>query len=292
MSIRFLRPELEKLDARLRTLSAMRGAKVSADAFYWELWYAQARDVGAAEEVHPGLVPPYLAEVTPPPASVLCIGGRNGVGVIPLARAGYDVTVLMPAAMGLELLHEEVTAAGVAERLSYVCGYPSDAAVFGENAFDAVLALQWIRMEKDLSSLLPALLGVCRKALCFDVMSRYGFLAARMPGGYQWTAGFTPETILHVLNKHDTPGGRPVRHEHYPLYTSDEIAAIAREAGVQFGRVVPTDYRDVFQWWDDPDECATERLVRRMQEDEVFRELALTFVILGQKLPQPAMEGR
>jgi hypothetical protein len=283
VSIRFLRPELERLDARLQALSAMRGARVSADAFYWELWYAQARDIRARGEAHPGLLLPYLARVTPPPASVLFVGGRNALGVIPLAQAGYDVTVLMPAALGLELVHEEATAAGVAEKLSYVCGYPGDAAMLGENAFDAVVAMQWIGMEKDLPSLLPALLRVCRKALCFDVMSRYGFLAARMPGAYRWTAGFTPETMLYVMDKHETPGGRPVRHEEYPLYTSDEIAEIARRAGIRFERVIPTDYRDVFQWWDDPDEGATERLVSRMEGDEVLRELALTFVILGQK---------
>jgi SAM-dependent methyltransferase len=300
MDIRFLRPELEKLDAKLQALATMRGARVSADAFYWELWYAQiagepnqdfvSNYVGAKSEVHPDLVLPYLAKVTPPPASVLYIAGRNATGILPLAEAGYDVTVLMPAALGLDLLHEAAKAAGVAEKLSYACGYPADAAVFGENAFDAVVALQWIRMEKNLPSLLPVLLRACRKAICFDVMSRYGFLAARMPGGYQWTAGFTPETMLHVLDKHETPGGRPVRHEEFPLYTSAEIAEIARQAGIQFEEVIPADYREVFRWWDDPDEGATERLVRRMEGDEVLRELALTFVILGQKPAAHAAE--
>jgi hypothetical protein len=282
MQIRFLRPELEKLHTRVHALSALRGAGVSADALAWEVGYVQSNDTGAKQGLYPGLLA-YVAEHTPPPASVLYVGGAGARGIIPLALAGYDVTILMPAAAGLHLVREEATTAGVAEKLSYVCGYPADASALGENAFDAVVALQSIRVEKDLRSVLAALLRVGRKALCFDVVSRYGFLVGRMPGGYEWTAGFTPATMLHVLAEHETPGGRPARHEQYPLYTFDEISDLARGAGLKIDAVVPVDAKEVFQWESDSNEAAGAELMSRIQRDEVLRELARSFLVLGRK---------
>jgi len=283
MPIRFLRPELEKLDTRLRAASAMRGAEVSIDASAWELAYASSRYTAASKDLYPGVLLPYLAKHAPTPASILYMGGGSGIAIIPLATAGYDVTVLMPAAGGLKLVHEEAKAAGVAERLSYVCGYAADAGAFGEAAFDAVVAVHSIRVEKDLRSVLAALLRVTRKALCFDVVSRHGFLVGRMPGGYAYTAGFTPASMLHVLAEHETPGGRPSRHEQYPLYSFDETAQLAREAGLHVDEVMPVDYHAVFQWEAGSDEAAEAALVRRMREDEVLRELGMGYLVLGRK---------
>ena len=183
----------------------------------------------------------------------------------------------------IKLVLEEAEAAGVAGRLSCVCGYAADASGLGESAFDAVVAVHSIRVERDLRSVLAALLRVSRRALCFDAVSRYGFLAGRMPGGYAYTAGFAPASMLYVLAERETPGGRPSRHEQYPLYTLDELGGVAREAGLHVDEVVPVDHHSVFEWQAGSDEAAEAALLRLMSEDKVLRDLSLSYLVLGRK---------
>jgi len=293
MEVRFLRPELERLHARTQEAFAMMSTEIGLEVFGYALDYATSgSDMFSEEGLYLDALLPYLAEHVPTPASILDVGGGTGRAAIPLARAGYDVTMLEPAASGLRLAHEKAQAAGVAERLSYVCGYAVDAAVLGERAFDAVLGLQSLVYEKDLRSTLAVLLRVSRKVLCFDAYSRYGFLAGRMPGGYAYAAGYTPATMLHVLTEHRTPGEKTLdTPDPLPLYTSDEIAQIARQAGLQVDKVVPVSYREVFEWQNGSDQTTVAELDRLMREDRVLKELAACHLVLGRKMDQSRQSG-
>ena len=285
MQIRFLRPELERLHASTLEAFVMVGTEVSLELFGYALDYATSgSDMFSEEGLYVDVLLPYLAEHVPAPASILDVGGGTGRAAIPLARAGYDVTMLEPAASGIRLAHEKAEAAGVSQRLSYVCGYAADAAALGEGAYDAVLGLQSLVYGKDLKATLAILLQVSRNVLCFDAYSRYGFLAGRMPGGYAYAAGYTPATILHVLTEHRTPGEKTLdTPDPLPLYTSDEIAQIAREAGLQVDGIVPVSYQDVFGWQSGSDQATVAELERRMREDRVLRELAACHLVLGRK---------
>src|SRR5436309_10422031 len=115
--MRFLRPELEELDTRVCALFGMAGTEVNFDTFCYEWGYAQHGDFFPDEGLYLDVLLPYLTEHAPAPASILDIGGGTGRMAIPLAKAGYDVTLLDPAASGLRIAHEKAAVAGVAAKL-------------------------------------------------------------------------------------------------------------------------------------------------------------------------------
>jgi SAM-dependent methyltransferase len=290
VQIRFLRPELEELHAGVCEAHAMEGAQVALGAFAYEREYAASgNDMFAGEPLHLEVLLPYLARHAPPPATVLDVGAGTGRLSIPLAKAGYEVTMLEPAAAGLRLAQQKARAAGVAERMHYICGYGADLAVFDEGCFDIVVAMQSLIYE-DLPATLALLRRVARRVVSFDAYSRYGFLVGRMPRGHAYKAGYTPTTILYTLDEHRTPGEQtPETPETLPLYTSDEIAQLAREAGLLVDEVRPVLSEGVFEW-DEGDPAAAAELERRMAEDKVLRELGGCHLVLGRR-PAPSPGG-
>src|SRR5579863_1474020 len=83
-----------------------------------------------------------LEHFPPPPATVLDVGGGAGHQSFPLARAGYDVTLLDPSQAMLDKARERLDALPAEDRgrvtLLHANGEDADAAVHGRR-FDAVL---------------------------------------------------------------------------------------------------------------------------------------------------------
>jgi S-adenosylmethionine-dependent methyltransferase len=280
MEIRFLNERLAELHRRVCEISDLIGHGVSPNVAGYELAYAQGRDPFPPQEaeVYLDVLKPYLLRVAPPPASVLDIGGGTGRMALPLAEAGYVVTILDPAASGLGIAHAKALRAGVGARLALVCGEASDIAELGPGSFDAVLGLQSLLYLDDLPSIVSAMVDVARHVVCFDVPSLYGFLFGRLLG-----FGVTPGNIEWVLDHHVTPGEETLARERFRCYTSGEVERIAVGAGLRIDRLVALSFLEVLGWRGDPADLAAKAVEDRLRNDEALREMAAFHLVMGHK---------
>ena len=262
----------------MRDLFGLLGDSVDPNVFGYELAYAQGRDPFPEGEatLYLDRLGPYLAQVAPPPATVLDIGGGTGRIAIPLATAGYEVTILEPAAAGMAIAHRKAEAAGVASRLSYVCGDARDAPHLAPASFDVVLGIQSLLYLDDLRPALERVLPLARRALCFDVPSLYGFLLSRMPG-----FGITLEHIQWLLEHGTTPGDETLRRERFRCYRVEELADLAGSAGLEVDEIVPVSFLEVLGWSGEPAAAPERRLEEQFREDRLLRQLAAFHLVLA-----------
>src|SRR3954468_5944079 len=81
-----------------------------------------------------------LEHLPPPPATVLDVGGGAGHQSFPLARAGYDVTLLDPSAAMLDKARQRLRQLPDGGRVTFVEADGADAEeAVGGRRFDAVL---------------------------------------------------------------------------------------------------------------------------------------------------------
>jgi S-adenosylmethionine-dependent methyltransferase len=130
------------------------------------------------------------AHLAPPPLRIVDVGGGAGHQSIPLAREGYDVTIVDPSAAMLERAREHIVAADVDRRVQLVqtTGENAPAAFHGER-FGAVLChgvLMYLDDPEPLIGALCALVDV--KGIVSIVAKNVDVMAVRPALEGDWAA--------------------------------------------------------------------------------------------------------
>jgi SAM-dependent methyltransferase len=166
-----------------------------------------------------------LEHLPPPPATVLDVGGGAGHQSFPLARAGYDVTLLDPSAAMLEKARQRLSD-DIRSRVTFVhaSGENAEEAVHGRR-FDAVLChgvLGYLDRPE------PLVDQLCRCAAPGGVVSIMAgnahAMAVRPALEQRWDdalAAFEATTEIGVL-------GVPTRAD-----TVEDLSSLLRDRGVE-----------------------------------------------------------
>jgi S-adenosylmethionine-dependent methyltransferase len=136
------------------------------------------------------------AHLAPPPLRIVDVGGGAGHQSIPLAREGYDVTIVDPSAAILERAREHTVAADVDRRVQLVqtTGENAPAALYGER-FGAVLChgvLMYLDDPEPLIGAMCALVDV--KGIVSIVAKNAEVMAVRPALEGDWAAALQHST--------------------------------------------------------------------------------------------------
>jgi S-adenosylmethionine-dependent methyltransferase len=121
----------------------------------------------------------------PPPARVADIGGGAGHQSIPLARNGYDVTILDPSPAMLREAHQTLASEGVdvRRRVRLVQGEGEQGAeVLGAESFDAVLCHGVLMYLEDPRPMIHELASIGRPGAMVCVLAKNASALALRPG--------------------------------------------------------------------------------------------------------------
>ena len=131
------------------------------------------------------LVARQLEEHLPsPPARVADVGGGAGQQAIPLARKGYEVTILDPSPMMLREARRTLTSEGedVRRRMSLVQGEGEQAAeLLGRESFDAVLCHGVLMYLEDPRPMIQELAAIGRPGALVCVLAKNASTLAMRP---------------------------------------------------------------------------------------------------------------
>ena len=120
----------------------------------------------------------------PPPARVADIGGGAGHQSIPLARSGYDVTILDPSPAMLREAHQTLASEGVdvRRRVKLVQGEGEQGAeVLGAESFDAVLCHGVLMYLEDPRPMIHELASIGRPGAMVCVLAKNASALALRP---------------------------------------------------------------------------------------------------------------
>ena len=124
-----------------------------------------------------------LMHLEEPPARVCDVGGGAGHNSIPLARRGYEVTILEPSEEMLRVARQTLDAEeAVSDRVELVTGSGEDASrVFGEETFDAVLCHGVLIYLENPDPLIEALSTIARPGAVVSILTKNADALAMRP---------------------------------------------------------------------------------------------------------------
>jgi S-adenosylmethionine-dependent methyltransferase len=144
------------------------------------------------------------AHLPPPPAAIVDIGGGAGHQALPLARDGYDVTIVDPSPAMLAAAAEAVNAErpDVAARVSLLAASGEAAPeLLGENRFDAVLCHGVTMYLEDPDPLVAALCTLAAKGAVVSIVAKNANnLAVRPALAGDWNAALEAFDVDHQIN--------------------------------------------------------------------------------------------
>ena len=225
-----------------------------------------------------------LQHLPPAPATVLDVGGGAAHQSLPLARLGYDVTVVDPSAAMLAKAEQRVTAepADVQRRVRLIQGDGEDApAAVGGKTFDAVLChgvLMYLARPE------PMMDALCRCVAPGGVLSVMALnaatLAVRPALERRWAdalAAFAADGEVGVL-------GTPTRAD-----TVAGLSELMRQGGLDpvawYGVWLFADWLELPVEDTDVDAVAAVELQASLRDP--YRQLSRVFHLVGQRAMRP-----
>ena len=135
--------------------------------------------------VRQNLVDRQLSEhLGEPPARICDVGGGAGHNSIPLARRGYEVTILDPSEEMLQRARQTLDAEeeGLRGRVGLVGGNGEDAPrIFGEDTFDVVLCHGVLIYLENPDPLIEALSAIARPGAMISILTKNADALAMRP---------------------------------------------------------------------------------------------------------------
>ena len=170
----------------------------------------------------------HLAEFLPdPPAAIADVGGGGATQSLPLARRGYEVTLLDSSPAMLDRAREALAGEPpeVAARVRVVAGRGEDAvALLGAGRFDAVLCHGVIPYADDPAPLIAALAGLAAPGGIVSIVAKNQAALATVPAlGGRWREALTALAATREVNRL----GFDTRAD-----TVDGLSALLEHAGV------------------------------------------------------------
>jgi S-adenosylmethionine-dependent methyltransferase len=219
-----------------------------------------------------------LRHLPPPPATVLDVGGGAGHQSLPLARLGYDVTILDPSTAMLAKAEERIAQepANVSSRIRLVqaSGESAVAATEGRQ-FSAVLCHGVLMYLPAPEPLLEVLCRCVEPGGLVSIMAlNAGTMAVRPALERRWAdalAGFDVSDEIGVL-------GTPTRGD-----TVEHLSELLRREGVEplawYGVWLFSDWMDLPV--DDTDVEAVAEVELRASLNDPYRQLSRVFHLVG-----------
>lgn len=221
-----------------------------------------------------------VRHLTRPPARVLDVGGGAAHQSLPLARLGYDVTVLDPSEAMLAKAERRLSAEPdeVRRRVRLIQAYGEDAAeAVGGETFDAVLChgvLGYLPAPE------PMLDALCRRVAPEGLLSvmtgNAATMAVRPALERRWA------DALRAFDTRDEVGvlGTPTRAD-----TVEELSELIRDRGVEpeewYGVWLFTDWLDLPADTTDVDAVAAVELQASLRDP--YRRLSRVFHLVGRR---------
>ncbi len=168
------------------------------------------------------------AHLPPPPVRVLDVGGGAGQATIPLARKGYEVTILDPSRKMLGRAQDALALEDerVRQRVRLVLGRGEDAALILRNElFDAALCHGVLGYVEDPGTVIHPLATLIRPGGLISIVAKNASALAMRPaleGRYQ-------DALVAFTADRDTGGlGVPTR-----AHTVEGLSRVLQKAGVK-----------------------------------------------------------
>lgn len=163
------------------------------------------------------LIRDLIEHLPPPPAAIVDVGGGAGRVAVPLARKGYEVTILDPSEEALGQAREALVREGAAtgRRIRLVAGRGEEApGLLGEGTFDAATCHGVLPFVEDPEPLVRALVRLVRPGGLVSVLAKNAEALAMRPalqGHYRKALGSLgadrDEGPLGALTRADTLAG-------------------------------------------------------------------------------------
>jgi len=186
---------------------------------------------------------PYLKSTVGAGGSVLDIGAGAGRLAIALARCGFELHAIDPSPSALCRLRKRAVREGVEGKLHMYCGRACDLRRFPDGAFDCCLSIQTLMYCMDAGatrSFMTTCVRLARKAVCIDMVSKYGAL---MAGLEEIRPCASDHLSLWRCGRILRPGGGG--SERFQCMTTDEFRHMLAKAGLVLDCIAPVGYRQV-----------------------------------------------
>ncbi len=285
MPIRFVSDRLKQLHCRVSELLAWAEQEGVKQTMGYSLAYLEGRDPfrDEATEAHMAPLLDFLRCHLEQDARLLEVGAGTGRFTIPLARAGFRVDALEPAATGLETIEKKARKLGLDDRVRCLCGSYENLADLGANVYDGCLALQSIMYCDGLGSVrqrVRDLAALARSVLVFDLVSKYGYVLAGAPD-----VPATAQNIRSIYEDARMPGEDTHRKERLCFATYDQAVELAASTPLKSPKVIPVSYDMVLK----SRLPAAEAMVVEefFREDPKMREMSMFILVMAETCSRP-----
>jgi len=285
MSIQFMSERLKQLHCRVVELLGWSEQAGIKQALGYSLAYLEGRDPFQARAPDTYLSPllAFLTDHLDEEARLLEVGAGTGRFTIPLAKAGFHVDAVEPAATGLETIAEKARQLGLEDRIQCLCGSYDCLGDLDSGAYDGCLALQSIMYCDDLDTVrtrVAELSRLARSVIAFDLVSKYGYIFAGVPD-----VPATMETIRTIYEQGTMPGKDTHRKERLCFATYDQVAELVAQSPLSSPRMLPVGY-DMVMGCRLPAAEAT-IVDEFFRTDPNMRDLSMFFLVLANSQSHP-----
>jgi SAM-dependent methyltransferase len=181
----------------------------------------------------------FVVSHVPAPARVLDVAAGTGRRSIPLAKAGYSISLFEPASALMDVAYESAREQGAEHAVTeLLCGTFEDLPRIRDASYDVTICIGSILYAHPWKAAKEAIVNLARitsSVAVIGVASKYGVLLQLGSEGAEVSAG----SIRQFLSTNVTPPASAENgHVVYSCFTSAELCSVLKDCGLRAERLI------------------------------------------------------